>query len=340
MGIIRVCLVLVLAVVIGAAVVGPSGARAAGPGQEELERAILALDDLPEGFVRMGGGALESDATGFQAQYVRQRMPFQLVNVILVDATYHRDAGDLIVALFTQNVVDTITRGGMFTSKLEAPPPNLPSGVRHSLAGMAMGAPLTGEVIGFREGEVLAVLITLGMGSPVAMPLVEKQQARLASVFGGPHRATAPQHIGSVDCGSFVSQEAAQALLGAYPDDPYGLDPDGNGIACEHLPRRTGGTAQPSILLDAGGSGDAQTDNFTAQGRVEVCWEVSGSSDEGLGPVASFLIYSARGAATMPTSFTGKEQAGCSFANLRAGPSYIKVTAPAWTKWRVVVKPG
>jgi hypothetical protein len=36
------------------------------------------------------------------------------------------------------------------------------------------------------------------------------------------------------DCDDFESQEEAQLYLA--PGDPYGLDEDGNGVACEILP--------------------------------------------------------------------------------------------------------
>ncbi len=39
------------------------------------------------------------------------------------------------------------------------------------------------------------------------------------------------------DCSDFTTQEEAQAVLEAFPDDRYRLDGDGNGIACESLPR-------------------------------------------------------------------------------------------------------
>ena len=37
----------------------------------------------------------------------------------------------------------------------------------------------------------------------------------------------------SFTCVDFITQTAAQASLEQHPSDPYGLDPDGNGIACE-----------------------------------------------------------------------------------------------------------
>ena len=41
------------------------------------------------------------------------------------------------------------------------------------------------------------------------------------------------------DCSDFATQEEAQKVLDAFPDDPYRLDRDGNGIACESLARGT-----------------------------------------------------------------------------------------------------
>lgn len=37
----------------------------------------------------------------------------------------------------------------------------------------------------------------------------------------------------ALDCGDFVSQEEAQAVLNANPSDPNNLDPDLNGVACD-----------------------------------------------------------------------------------------------------------
>jgi hypothetical protein len=40
------------------------------------------------------------------------------------------------------------------------------------------------------------------------------------------------------DCGDFQYQEEAQAVFDATPGDPYRLDSDNDGIACETLPHR------------------------------------------------------------------------------------------------------
>lgn len=45
--------------------------------------------------------------------------------------------------------------------------------------------------------------------------------------------------VDDVDCSDFDTQEEAQAVLDADPTDPYGLDRDGDGLACETLPTPT-----------------------------------------------------------------------------------------------------
>jgi micrococcal nuclease len=40
--------------------------------------------------------------------------------------------------------------------------------------------------------------------------------------------------VDTYDCADFQTQEEAQFYLS--PEDPYGLDPDGNGLACDSLP--------------------------------------------------------------------------------------------------------
>lgn len=51
-------------------------------------------------------------------------------------------------------------------------------------------------------------------------------------------------------CFNFGVQEDAQVLLDGDPTDPMGLDPDGNGIACEDLPNRSATPPTPEIPQD------------------------------------------------------------------------------------------
>ncbi|MCK1819054.1 excalibur calcium-binding domain-containing protein [Streptomyces sp. XM83C] len=57
-----------------------------------------------------------------------------------------------------------------------------------------------------------------------------------------------PAHAQDVDCDSFSYQEDAQAVFRGTTGDPYRLDADGDGVACEALPRRglTSSTTAPT----------------------------------------------------------------------------------------------
>lgn len=66
----------------------------------------------------------------------------------------------------------------------------------------------------------------------------------------------------TVSCADFTSQEEAQAALDADPRDPNGLDGDGDGEACDDLPRRGGVAGGPA-------GGGAQTPATTATTRAQ-----------------------------------------------------------------------
>jgi len=56
-----------------------------------------------------------------------------------------------------------------------------------------------------------------------------------------------------LDCRDFASQEDAQAELNRNPSDPFRLDADHDGIACEELPHRPSlsATVTPTTLTPA-----------------------------------------------------------------------------------------
>ena len=60
------------------------------------------------------------------------------------------------------------------------------------------------------------------------------------TLVGSPASAN---HVGDRNCSDFTFQEDAQAHLAAHTGDPDGLDGDGDGIACQSLPRRGGSLA-------------------------------------------------------------------------------------------------
>lgn len=79
---------------------------------------------------------------------------------------------------------------------------------------------------------LLCGLPLLGAASPTATPaLVEDSLLRYAA---------------KIDCDDLVFQEIAQRILERYPDDPFNLDPSGDGVACSRLPARGESPAVPA----------------------------------------------------------------------------------------------
>ena len=76
--------------------------------------------------------------------------------------------------------------------------------------------------------------------------------------FDEPAQAQSPMEGDLYDCKDFTTQPEAQAQL--LPDDPYGLDADHDGQACEDLPGgpttggTTGGTTTGGTGTTTGGS--------------------------------------------------------------------------------------
>jgi hypothetical protein len=83
--------------------------------------------------------------------------------------------------------------------------------------------------------------------------------------FFGILLAAAPSQAQDLDCTDFDVQEDAQEELERNPDDPYNLDNDGDGIACESLPSSRGGEGG-----DADGiSGDLDCADFDSQEEAQ-----------------------------------------------------------------------
>ncbi|KFZ83348.1 excalibur calcium-binding protein [Amycolatopsis sp. MJM2582] len=83
--------------------------------------------------------------------------------------------------------------------------------------------------------------------------------------------------IADLDCGDFKYQEDAQAVLDKDRSDPHRLDEDGDGIACEKLPKRgtaptvTSTPALPSITTEtrAPRSTDKDCADFPSQAAAQ-----------------------------------------------------------------------
>ncbi|WP_410562521.1 excalibur calcium-binding domain-containing protein [Amycolatopsis sp. cmx-4-61] len=97
------------------------------------------------------------------------------------------------------------------------------------------------------------------------MSLFRRALTAAAAVAGfallGPVPFASAQSAGDKDCTDFQYQEEAQAVLDATPGDPYHLDRDKNGIACESLRHRP---QQPSTTTTTSTTTTAKKPTHTA----------------------------------------------------------------------------
>jgi hypothetical protein len=352
---------------------------------EQWQPLILTPDELGTGFTTRVDRLLEGGdgytRTMIRGGIVDGRPSVLSAIIILTDAPISaRGAGDAAAS-----ALRSPSSGSSYSVGAASAAPGFePDGISYPVTGTTSGELTVGSIFAWTTGDVVAVVSVLSAGRATAESTAalrqfpERQRDKLRAGLGTsrsqaltqtplatiPVVADAP-YRGILNCDSFTHQEAAQTVLLAFPGDPYGLDSDGNGLACEELmflsnaePIRSLAPASASepapamtiappplplaaplgVIFEGRGSGESETDNFRVTGRVEVCWEVSGRSPSGaLGSEASFYFYqSGRPAST--NSVTSKTGTGCQFLNLPAGTYYIKVLATSWSNWRVTVR--
>ena len=89
------------------------------------------------------------------------------------------------------------------------------------------------------------------------------------------------------DCADFSTQEEAQGFYSA--DDPYGLDSDSDGVACEELPSDGGSTATPTAEEPASPPASPPADgadldcvDFATQAEAQATYDADPSDPNGL----------------------------------------------------------
>lgn len=361
-------LIVVAAALLGVGLLQMANAQSAT--QSDLQRAVLTAEEIGDGFVLHRSEPFLSDGTPSLSTSFNRSAGLTVESILIMLHVGVLDV-DLTIDAMRQAV---LMRPMLYTSPAPAPPIGMDT-QRLRISGTLSQTPVSGDVIAWRYGDVKAVIMVLTTGTRSAQPYAERQQAKLVATLGAaaPVAAVPPAAAGAappvaamqavldlpyrglLTCGSFTHQEAAQVVLLAYPSDPYGLDGDGNGLACEDLPfvsdaepiRAITGPASPPqeaaatpapTLFEARGQGGSETDSFQVLGRVEVCWEITGRSPSGtIGAQASFIFYLS-GRQASANSVTSKTGSGCQFLNLPAGTYYIKVIATSWSEWRVTVR--
>jgi hypothetical protein len=136
---------------------------------------------------------------------------------------------------------------------------------------------------------------------------------------------------------SALPQADQQAIVAIAAACGAGASPQ---VSVDPVAPSASSVAPGSVLLQANGSGDRQTDNFSVVGqRVRICWNVGGTDPTGGSDVrVTFFVYPSGGSAGDAGDFDAQQPGqGCSFANMSPGSYYVKAVATSWTNWSVTV---
>ena len=93
------------------------------------------------------------------------------------------------------------------------------------------------------------------------------------------------------------------------------------------------------VLVDARGTGNGESEAFTAWGRVRVKWELSRSASSVSEPSAAFFLF--RDGDRVPiVAYTPGVDSNPTDTFLDSDAYIIRVYATPWTAWRVTVTAG
>jgi hypothetical protein len=210
---------------------------AAPPTTEQLRAALLKPEDAGQDFTTEFERATGDNGEVVVARYV-QIQPRQVVSVMLTDAGL--GTPEDLARSFLQGVAASANVETLPAPAIGRQP------ARHRHTATAQDADIEGELIAWRQGDVLALVSLLGGTSERLWSLVDRQQARLYVIF-----------TPAISCATFTWQEEAQAALALDPADPHGLDPTRSGLACSELAKRTeagatsAATPSPAAVMTA-----------------------------------------------------------------------------------------
>jgi len=114
---------------------------------------------------------------------------------------------------------------------------------------------------------------TAGGAEPVPLPTQEPEARPVEEPESQPEpAATGDLPTGDLNCSDFATQEEAQAVLDANPEDPNYLDGEGDGVACESLPSAPA-SASPLPTPDSTPMGDLDCSDFATQEEAKAVLE-------------------------------------------------------------------
>jgi hypothetical protein len=139
---------------------------------------------------------------------------------------------------------------------------------------------------------------------PLAIPASSASASASSSATASPEETSAPPEASpesnaseDLDCSDFDSRVEAQATYNQDPSDPYGLDADGDGVACEwdsdgvSTPSPSGepyprtsdhSSTRPDPSKNSGSSRDLDCDDFSSQAEAQATLEDDPSDPYGL----------------------------------------------------------
>lgn len=176
----------------------------------------LRLDSLTRVFVAGDEASFEMDRTFYErdGDQVQDRIlnaPV-LQDMVRIDGAWKLVMGEDLVA-------DIVAEVPQFTPPPEDPPPNTDDG---ETTAPESTAPETAPEATVPEAPA---------PEPAVPEFTSPELTAPETTVGG---TTSASPAGDYGCADFRTQEEAQSYLA--PGDPYVLDPDGNGLACETLP--------------------------------------------------------------------------------------------------------
>ncbi|MFN8557383.1 MAG: hypothetical protein U0531_08535 [Dehalococcoidia bacterium] len=175
------------ALLVVAAAVWSAPAVQAARTQQELASAALTATDLGPGFTAMDVSPQASSQSLGEIGHTGlfMRMPslgnpsLEVVATVLIDVS----SAGLISAQDVAADLDALRGAGISIDPAPAPAIGQDT-VMLKLKGVMAGQPISGDIIGWQQGDVIAAVAVLGTGSPTALPYATRQQAKLAATFG------------------------------------------------------------------------------------------------------------------------------------------------------------
>lgn len=160
----------------------------AATSREQLAAAVLTASDLGAGFTSVQAGPGDTPGlTSHMAVYLRApslaNPSFMAVVDLLADVG---DAGDVDDAAFAEGFAGgfaAANQTGLTLERVEAPALGS-STLKYTAAGQIAGLPVSGTMLVWRQGEVIAAVFALGSDAPDALPYALLQQDKLLAVFG------------------------------------------------------------------------------------------------------------------------------------------------------------